>query len=68
MTKFNFMCDVVAMELVKLDIKKQRNSLFIKYQALDLILVGVAFLAFESKHFLFQSIFGVKCFLILWYL
>ena len=31
MRKFGFMCDVAAMELVKLDIKKQRYSLFIKY-------------------------------------
>ena len=28
MTKFNFMFDVAAMGLVKLDIKKQRYSLF----------------------------------------
>ena len=31
MTKFNFMCYATAMALVKLDIKKQRYSLFIKY-------------------------------------
>ena len=28
MTKFNFMCDVAAMGLVKLDIKKQRYSFY----------------------------------------
>ena len=31
MTTFSFMWDVDAMELVKLDIKKQHYSLFIKY-------------------------------------
>ena len=30
MTEFNFMCDVAAMGLVKLDIKKQRYS-YISY-------------------------------------
>ena len=28
MTDFSFMCDVTAMEMVKLDIEKQRHSLF----------------------------------------
>ena len=30
MTKFNFVCNVAVMVLVKLDIKKQRYILFIK--------------------------------------
>ena len=56
MTKFSFMCDEAAMEVVKLDIQKQRYSLFIKCYILNLILLGVAFPAFESKNFLFQSL------------
>ena len=31
MTKLNFMCDVSAMLLVKLDIKKQHYNRFINY-------------------------------------
>ena len=56
MTKFSFMCDEAVMEVVKLDIQKQRYSLFIKCYILNLILLGVAFPAFESKNFLFQSL------------
>ena len=46
MTKFSFMCDMAAMKLVKMDIKNQCYSRFIKYEAYDLILLGVTFQAF----------------------
>ena len=64
MTKFNFMLDVAAILLLKLDIKKLCYNLFIKNEMLDLILLSVATPEFEFKSFLFQSIFGVKCLLI----
>ena len=56
------MHDVAKMELVKLDIiiKKQRYSLFIKFETVNLILLGVAFPEFESKRFnqcLAQNVF-----------
>ena len=56
------MHDVAKMELVKLDIiiKKQRYSLFIKFETVNLILLGVAFPAFEFKRFnqcLAQNVF-----------
>ena len=34
MTEFNFMCDMAAMEVVKLDIKKQRYSLLLSTKLL----------------------------------
>ena len=63
MTKFNFMRDVAAIALLKLEIKKLCYNLFVKNETLDLILLSLATPEFESKSFLFQSIFGVKCIL-----
>ena len=58
MTKFNFICDVDAMVLVKLDNKKQRYSLFLlNTKALDSVLVGGTFPAFESKSFLSVNLY-----------
>ena len=46
MTKIYFKCDVIATVFMKSDIKEQRYSRSIKYEALHTILVGVKFAGF----------------------